>query len=250
MKYLPLLLIFFGCYDSLSPEEYFELCPYELKYGGSHYLEVPISVTPHQKTYSVGDTMNVKMFFSDSIYDLSRETSFKIENFPFEPANQLYRIEEDAWQSGYRLNELIVDEERYNTRYNFQSRVSDDFRGFTVYENGYYHFEYDLVFDTPGTYIIMTSDQYMFNLGSGLSDLNEQTNAIEFEGRCPDTNFFICSVIQGDPHYYDFLDELIYLDKEIQADKLARIENLDDEHFGSGGIPIDWNGIFCFEVVE
>ena len=250
MKYLPILLIFLACYDSLSPDEYFEACPYELVYGRSHYLQVPISITPHQKSYRVGDTMNVKIFFSDSIFDVSRETRFKIENFPFEPASQLYRIEEDAWQSGYRINELIVDEEKFNTRYNFQSRVSDDMRGFTVYEDDYYHFEYDLVFNTPGTYIIMTTDQYEFNTGSGLSEFNEDINAIEFEGRCPDSNFYICSIIEGDPHYYDFLDELIYLDKEIQKDKLSRLNNLDKEHFGSGGVPIEWNGVFCFEVLE
>ena len=189
MKYLPLLLIFLSCQNTLlNKEEYFEVCPYELVFGRAHHLEVPISITPHKKTYRVGDTMNVKMFFSDSIYDLSRQTKFKIENFPFEPASQLYRIEEDAWQSGYRLNELIVDQERYNTRYNSQSRVSDDMRGFSVYENGFYRFEYDLVFDTPGNYIIMTSDQYEFHAGSGNRSLNEETNAIEFEGKCPDSN--------------------------------------------------------------
>ena len=252
MKYLSILLIFLsiGCYDSLSPEEYLEVCPYEFKYGRSHYLEVPITITPHQKTYRVGDTMNVKMFFSDSIYDLSRQTNFKIENFPFEPANQLYRIEENAWQSGYRLNELIVDQERYNTRYNSQSRVSDDMRGFTVYEHGFYHFEYSLVFNTPGNYIIMTTDQYQFNLGSGLGELNEEINAIEFEGRCPNTNFFICSVIKGDPHYYDFIDELLYLENEVYRGKITNIENKDKEYFGSGGVALDWNGVFCFEVVE
>jgi len=252
MKYLPILLIFISCQNTfLNKEEYYEVCPYELKYGRSHYLEVPITITPHQKTYSVGDTMNVKMFFSDSIYDLSRQTNFKIENFPFEPANQLYRIEEDAWQSGYRLNELIVDEERYNTRYNFQSRVSDDMRGFTVYENGFYHFEYNLVFNTPGNYIIMTSDQYEFLIGTGLGELNEETNAIEFEGRCPDSNFYICSVIEGDPHYNDFIDELLYLENEVYRGKLTSIDRENyDEFFGSGGVAIEWNGVFCFEVVD
>ncbi len=250
MKYLPLLLIFLACNNSLSPEEYLEACPFELEYGRSHYLKVPISITPHQKSYRVGDTMNVKMFFSDSIYDLSRQTRFKIENFPFEPVSVLFRIDNGEWESGYRVNELIVDQDRFNIRYNQQTSVSDDIRGFTVYENGFYHFEYELVFNKAGKYVIMTSDQYEVNGGSGNSDLNEEIDAIEFEGRCPDSNFFICSVIKGDPHYYDFIDELLYLENEVYFGKLTNIENKDDEYFGSGGIALDWNGVFCFEVVE
>jgi len=252
MKYLPILLIFISCQNTfLNKEEYYEVCPYELKYGRSHYLEVPITITPHQKTYRVGDTMNVKMFFSDSIYDLSRQTKFKIEEFPFEPSNLLYRIEDNAWESGYRVNELIVDEEKFKTRYNSQSSVADDMRGFTVYENGFYRFEYDLVFSKSGKYVIMTSDQYEFNGGTGNAHLNQHIDAIEFEGRCPDSNFFICSVIEGDPHYDDFIDELLYLENEVYRGKLTSIEKENyDEYFGSGGVAIEWNGVFCFEVLE
>jgi len=254
MKYLPLLLIFLSCQNTLlNKEEYYEVCPYELRYGRSHYLEVPITISPHQKTYRVGDTMNVKMFFSDSIYDLSRQTKFKIEEFPFEPINLLYRVDIDNsdWASGYRINELIVDEERYNTRYNSQSEFSDDMRGFTVYENGFYHFEYNIVLETTGAYIITISDQYESNLGSGLGDLNDEIDAIEFEGRCPDSNFYICSVIEGDPHYNDFIDELLYLENEVYRGKLTSIERENyDEYFGSGGVAIEWNGVFCFEVLE
>ncbi len=123
-------------------------------------------------------------------------------------------------------------------------------RGFTVYENGFYHFEYDLVFSKPGKYVTMTSDQYAFNGGTGNAHLNEDIDAIEFEGRCPDSNFIICSIIEGDPHYYDFIDELLYLENKVYFGKITNIENKDKEYFGSGSVPLDWNGVFCFEVVE
>jgi len=250
MKNLIILCLFLaGCTDrGLSPDEYFEACPYELKYGRSHYLEVPITMIPHKKEYQVGDTLTVRVMFSDSIMDLSRQTRFKIENFPFEPINLLYKVEEDNWESGFRVNELLVDELKYNTRYNVQSFKSDDLRGFTVYEDEMYLFEYKLVFNTPGTYVSMMSDQYEVNQGSGNGHRNEEADALPFEGKCPESFFYLCNTINGDPHLEDFLDELVYLDKVVYRDNLSRIENIDREHFGTGGLILDWIGAFCFKV--
>ena len=93
-----------------------------------------------------------------------------------------------------------------------------------VYENSMYHFEYKIVFEKPGKYITLLFDQYMSNACSGNSDRNAEKDACQFEGRCPDSYFYICGTVQWDPHYYDFLDELIYLDKVVYRDKSRRIE--------------------------
>ena len=40
------------------------------------------------------------------------------------------------------------------------------------------------------------------------------------------------------------------LNKEEYFGKITNIENKDKEYFGSGSVALDWNGVFCFEVVE
>jgi len=253
MKYYFLLIVFFSscCIErGLDPEEYYRLCPYDLKYGRQHYLQVPIDFIPHKKEYKIGDTLTVQLNFSNSIYDITRDTYFTIDSFPFEPVNLLYHIKNNDWQSGYRINELIVDQERFNTRYNGQSFLSDDLRGHVEYENSTYFFEYKLVFETAGVYVSLMSDQYEVNVGSGNAFLNDDISDFQFEGRCPQSALQICNVVKGDSHIEDFKTELIYLDKEVYQDRLARIDNVDQSQFGNGSIPLEWTGAFCFEVVE
>jgi len=254
MKYLFLLILALcatACFTiEQSQESFFEDCPYELKYGRNHYLEVPISIIPNQVEYKIGDTITFQMLFPDSIYDLSREVSFKIKNFPFEPINTFYKINNDSWESGYRVNSLNIDDVKYKTRYNTQSSFSDDMRGFTVYEDGFYKFEYVIVMETSGKYCTLISDQYQENLGGNASKTNDDADAVEFDGRC-NTDFFICSTVNGNDNIEEFLEELEFLDKEVFRDNLVDLEGKYDEYFGSSGsITLEWNGVFCFEVVE
>ena len=247
---LLIVSMIFSCDRSLSPEEFFEACPYELRYGGAHYLEVPIDIIPQQKVYNIGDTLTIRMMFSDSIMDLTRQINFKIEGFPFEPLNLLYKVTDNEWDHGYRLNELIVDEERFNTRQNSQSMFSDDMRGFTLYEDGIYHFEYQLVLQTPGRYLTLISDQFQDNASSGRGDENEAANRIEFDGRCPSTGFIICSVIKGDNHFEDYISEIQLLDEQVYRGNLTSIHEENRDHIGGGSNSIEWIGMYGFEVVE
>lgn len=251
MKYLLLSLLVIGCTSSdlLLPDEYYEVCPYELKYGRAHMLQVPVTMTPHQMTYQVGDTLTVTMHFSDSIYDMSRETAFVIEDFPFEPVTLLYRVNADStWDSGYYLNEVMV-EDKYNPRFNGQSNRAADMRGFSIYEDGYYHFEYELVLTTPGNYLTVITDQYDVNL---LIDnmLNAHADSIEFEEKCPQSFFWIATTIEGDPHYEDFSKELDILDKVVHYDKWTTEEPTLIDVLGKGNSLVEFLGVYCFEVVE
>jgi len=245
------LVVVSGCRKTDLAELIAEACPVETKYGIEHSLEVPITVTPHQSTYTVGDTITISMYFSDSIYDISRDMHYNIEDFPFEPINLLYRIQGDtAWQSGFYYNSILVDEELYKIRYNGQSSKAADMRGFTVYEDGYYHFEYQLVMRTPGTYVTVITDQYDSNL-NGREEQNAHADSVEFDGKCIYAPFYIASVIQHDAHYEQFLQSLIYLDKEVHRDNWSRIDDIDEESFGKGsGGYMEWIGIYCFEVIE
>lgn len=242
---------FYSGEDILTDEEYFELCPYELKLGREHVLQVPITMRPHQMIYQVGDTLTVRMHFSDWIYDLSRETAFKIENFPFEPATLLYRINGNStWSSGYNLNEVIVDE-KYNPRFNPQSNRAADMRGFAVYEDEHYSFEYKLVLTTPGRYVTVITDQYEINL-FGDEERNAKTDSIQFEGRCPQSPYRIVNVLEDDPHHLEFVYELLLLDNEVHRGGWQSNNPALEAKFGGGDgfLNIEWIGVYCFQVVE
>jgi len=251
MKYLSILLLsffLFSCTNKISLDEWKELCPYEHRYGsGAHYIVVPIDMIPNQQYYKLGDTLTIRMNHSDTIYDLAKDVYFNILDFPFEPVNLLYRIEEDSWHSGYRDNELIVDE-KYMPRFNSQVNFSNDMRGHTIYQNGRYDFEYKLVFETPGNYCTYITDQYVANVGVFADVENAEQDAIDFEGKCPGAEFFMCHIVNGNTYIDKYQDELVYLDTTVFRDNLGRPDGIDRAIYGSGSVAIDWRGMYCFTV--
>ena len=241
------ILTFQNCQDDfLTHEEYFEICPYELQYGRRHSLTVPLTITPHQLEYKVGDTMTFSTIFSDSIYDLSRETSFKIENFPFLPVALLYRFDKQFnWDAGFEINEMIVDSV-YQMYCNIGSKALTCFFQ-TQYIDDNYVFSFKTVLNEPGRYCLIMTDLYQERTGH---DENVIANRIAFEGKCPETGLRVCTVLQGNPHYDEFKSEMIHLDKNVYRDNFQRLDDEENEIFGAGNQAFEWNGFFGFEVVE
>ena len=148
-----------SCIEQIFVEEYNELCPYERRYGGrDFYLEVPLYVEPLQLTYQVGDTMNIRMELTDEVRDLSRDAVFKIENFPFKPSHELYRIDDNSWETGYNGNELYVDSIYNPSLIQESSGWSVNVRGVPTYEAGVYFMEHQLVLREPGRYVHLVRD--------------------------------------------------------------------------------------------
>lgn len=134
-------------------------CGYELDYPG-HFLRVPITISPHQLEYKVGDTLHINTIFSDSIYDIGTKHTFKIRNFPFKPASLLYRFtDSNTYDSGYRVNELHIDSS-YQHMYKYSSFYADTYQAKTIYENDQYRFESQLIFKVPGRYVSVFTDFY------------------------------------------------------------------------------------------
>ena len=249
MKYFIflILLLVSSCIDK-DAEEFKNSCPYDLKYGG-HYLKVPVTISPHKLKYDVGDTINISTIFSDSIYDLGTQQTFKIEGFPFQPLSLLYRFtSSNTYDSGYRVNEFHIDSV-YNHVYNYSSNYADAYLAYTIYEDNQYGFESRLALKEPGRYILLFTDIYQQHNASGNSDLNAEADAITFEGKCPTLQYYICSMIEGDDHLELFEDELVYLDEEVYRGKLGSIEGSLGP-LGPGGIAVEFSGFFGFEVVE
>jgi len=200
-------------------------------------------------TYSIGDTIRISTIFSDSLYDLGTQQTFKIEGFPFKPITLLFRFYDGMnWDSGYRVNESYVDD-IYKPNYNYSSNYADSYRGYTIYENGVYKFILQLILKEEGRYILLFSDKFQDYIGSGNHELNAEANAITFEGKCPTLPYYICSMIEGDDHLEYFEEELVHLDNEVYRGKLGSIEG----SLGvlkSGGIRVEFSGFFGFIVEE
>ncbi len=235
------------CSDDSSDFE--ENCPYDLAFAG-HYIRIPIAISPHKSVYSIGDTISISTVFSDSIYDLGTQQTFEIKNFPFQPTSLLYRFDGGAeHSSGYGPNELHIDE-IYNPRSFSSSMFANGYRADTRYTDGEYNFKSELVLKETGRYILLFSDMYQDHNASGNSDLNEEADAITFEGQCDALKYFLCSMIDsGDAHLDDYEEELIYLNEQVYRDNLGSVRG-EFEAVGAGGITIEWSGFFGFEVVE
>lgn len=251
LKLFALMLSIFmvACCDSGS-EDFEKTCPYEMTYWG-HYLRIPITISPHQMTYKVGDSIQINTIFSDSIYDLGTQQTFQIREFPFKPISLLYRFTNDStYDSGYRVNELVIDSS-YRHVYNYSSNYADGFRAYTIYNGERYSFESTLILKEPGRYILVFSDLYEEHSGSGNPELNAEADAITFEGKCPTLEYSMCNMIDsGDDHLQFFEPELVYLDKEVYRDGLRyRGGNALDALY-PGAISVEFAGFFGFEVKE
>ena len=250
MRYIFFLVftsaVFVHCVRSITTEEIQEMCPYEKKYlPWHHQFEVPFSVIPHQKVYAVGDTITLRSFFSDSIYDNNMQTRFKVKNFPFEPYILLYKFTEDGFEHGYRLNQPLV-EDKYDARYVNGLIRADEVRGHMIYEEDHYHYEMKIVLETPGVYSTFMGDVFD-GVPRDFRDarLAEILAQIEFEEYCGQS-FSPKLIIQGDPHYNDYLEELTLLDDVIYFGSLGDLGDV----LEGGRETIEWRGVFFFEVVE
>jgi hypothetical protein len=229
--------------------EFRKNCPYDLAYSG-HFLRIPITISPHQLAYKIGDTIRISTIFSDSIYDLGTQQTYKIEGFPFRPTSLLFRFYDDTnYDSGYSVNTLKIDS-IYNPYYWWSSQYADGFNGRTIYEENQYRFECELVFKEPGRYLLLFSDIHGDYEASGNGELNAEADAITFEGKCPTLGYYLCSMIDsGDDHLDLFERELVHLDTAVYRGKLGSIVSSIGPLKG-GGIAVEFSGFFGFEVKE
>lgn len=197
----------------------------------------------------IGDTIKISTIFSDSIEDIGMQQTFKIEGFPFTPITLLYRFYDGMkWDAGYQLNESSVAD-IYQPNYNFSSNYADSYRAKTIYENGMYTFEIQVTLKERGRYVLLLSDKYQDYNASGNPELNEEANAITFEGKCPTLPYYICSMINGDDHLELFEEELVHLDQEVYGGQMGTLTgSLVSLKFG--GFAVEFSGFFGFEVVE
>jgi hypothetical protein len=227
--------------DSSVSEE----CLFPRKFGlPTHVLKVPVQVYPNKSLYSIGDTLKVIVNLSDSIEDINRDKVYYMPGFPFDGGVRLWRFTEGTtWDYGFVHNKVHID-----TVYKPKPRLGgrEHYIYFDFVESDHrYQFEMYIVFESPGRYIFQMEDfidrypnelYYSFNY--------------EFEGRCPTMGFRVSKVLEGEDYLEEFIDELLYIDKELYYDNWASIEKGTsfDKLFTPGGLFWEWTATYCFEV--
>ena len=221
IKYMLLVVVALGYSNCnllpLSEEDYFEQCPYERRYGGrTFYLEAPIVYTPRQPVYKVGDTITVTIEMDDEVMDLSRQMDFKITDFPFQPFFHLYHIEDNEWQSGIGPNGVSIDSIYQPRIIGGTSSFARSLRGTSTYISNQYKFEFELILQQPGKYITYVTDKAYEVFDGEFTDGSnpEYLNHINHSG-CPEPVYVVCYTMEQDRHLDEYLDEFIFLDREV-----------------------------------
>jgi len=240
--------LLFSCKSDELPFE--EECPYNFAIN-AHLFKVPIEVIPHQQIYSVGDTIIFRSVYPDSIVDVGAQEKFLIRDFPFQPLSYLYRFKnfDFDYDAGYTVNDHII-ENKYNPYYQASTERIDWFRAKTIYENGKYHFEHQLVLKEKGRYVMLTTDVFAAIAASSSPEYDEVRESIEFEGKCDRIPMTVVSILENDDHMEEFIDELVFLDQNVYFDGLISRDQGANGPLKSGGLQVEFAGLFCFEVVE
>lgn len=250
-KYLILVtvasLVLTSCNLIFDKDEYELNCPYERRWEvQKHFLLVPVTVVPNQYRYQVGDTIVFASNFPDSIYDVNMQRKFKIEGFPFRPFAFMFRFRNDSLKrDGFRVNEVHVPEEN-NPFFTHESVYTDVIDGETVYRDEAYHFQIEMILETPGKYVFLQRDWYN-EVALADREGNEEANAIEFEGRCSE-EFVLVIQQTGEDHTDNMYNELYYIDENV----FRGIYGGEAGRYAPGGglRLFEREAVFCFEVVE
>lgn len=244
---LALSILLTGCRES-AEEKFSRECPYPNIYTNQHHLILPVTITPHQIKYQVGDTIHVDVTFSDSMLDYNTKEHFLIQNFPFDVGVKLWGFDAatDGYFNGFRYNAYSMDS-AYFQRYDYNADRTDVIFVDLVKKNNAHHFSMKIILQQAGRYIFQFEDfiaRYPVDL------YEEKISHYTFEGKCPTFGVRPVCMIQGDNHNLSFEPELLYIDKEIFFDLYSTItiKNAWQSPFGSGGLKWEFSGTYGFEV--
>ncbi len=242
------LLLLSSCLK--NTEDAFAACPWEPTFvyqEHRHHMYFPLTLSPQQTTYQVGDTLRVSMIFSDSIYDGNYDRKFKIPNYPMRMATTLFKLEADTIKWGFDSNSLLLDSTFQSRILPGSDRIGTAVYGIPVHENDSYNYFFDIILTTPGTYVMQSRDDYM--VASGRSEFYKEVLNIDFEGRCQGIGFSVHIRVQGDNQVWEFLDEFKAFNELSNNIWGSQVDSL-NQAIGTNGRWLEAWGTYCFEVVE
>ncbi|MBK6566512.1 MAG: hypothetical protein IPN49_14245 [Saprospiraceae bacterium] len=249
MKTLFIFLLTVSVFSScgLFEREESKPCPYILRYNQQHSPLIPVTISPNQLYYQVGDTIHISAIFEDSVYDYNAERKFLLKNFPFDHGVKLWRFENDStWERGFAVNELLIDTIYVQRWDGGADKVGILYLDFVEKDN-FYRCEMKLVLKKKGRYIFHFEDVISRYPGE-LYD--ERILPYTFEGKCENRSIKPIAMIQGDDHLDDFVPELVYMDKRLFYDTYGSIDYKDyfNSPYGTGSKAWEFIGTYGFEV--
>jgi len=199
----------------------------ECNFGAAYNFEIPVTTTPTEEIYSIGDTITVTSSFSDNVYERKTNREYSLIDFKFYPIMGITEISDsianDAALSDF---EVLVD-----TDYDFQpfyySSGRIDYVGQYNYQNNTYNLTYKIAPKTIGLFCLF--------YGHELITLEEDQ---EFEGKCPRKSSDVVSVMNGRVN-----TNIHFLHESSDPHFNTWIPQKPDQRFHK-------HGGYCFRVVE
>ena len=249
-KFLTCLLVavlISACGLFMEDREEIEPCPWNPDKVG-HWITLPLTVTPHQEVYRVGDTIRFSFHESVMVRDSNMKRRFDMSGFPFRPIHAMWRFEEytnDVFGVLQDFNTIIED--RFRPEPVRTSRTSGYRMWATIEQDSFLAYT-DVILTAPGKYLSAWYDVYTATNEAAGGD-RSYAEPIEFEGQCEGHGFLIQNFLIGDDHLEEYVPELLNLDTlfdgKILYDKARSGSGLD-----RGGFSTKHSAFFGFEVVE
>lgn len=173
---------------------------------GGYDFEIPVTLSPAQETYRIGDTISISSVFSDEVYERVTNQFYVLEDIAFSPGIGIAEISGITDTISVHFDVLIAP------KFNFLGPVylegPLEYSGQYHYENREYSLTYQIIPKQTGLFI--------FSHSAALGELGSDQ---DFDGKCrgesiattrttlnggADNNIHLLSE-SPDPHYNDWI---------------------------------------------
>lgn len=142
-----------------------------------YVFEIPVSLTPAQDTFQIGDTITIESVFSDQVLERNLQQRFPLINWKFYPGTTIDKIDSNpAAKDALFLFDLLLSEAADYKLHQFSDN-STKIYGQYQYDNNTYFLKFGLIPRVPGLYLLSQV--------SSLYPINEWQ---DFPGKCKNTS--------------------------------------------------------------
>jgi hypothetical protein len=117
------------------------------------HFKLPVSVTPQQDSFRIGDTIWIENIFSDQVYNYKSGKSYKVENFDFESTMVISDLNTPEPAKSYPKPKITTYQGK--TEGNFiQSSDHQAIYIYYKYDSSTYKYKAAFIPDKPGFYML------------------------------------------------------------------------------------------------
>ncbi len=160
-------------------------------------FEIPVTLSPIQDTFRIGDTITISSNFSDQVFDRVTCQRYPLIDFRFFPQMGITDLTDTSIMTqALKYFEVIVSKD-FDFRRTMYSDGAITYIGEYNYFNNEYSLEYKIIPQKAGVYFMSHSSSIL-----GLGDDQD------FDGKCPDTGIDVYALLnEGDDNNIEFLKD-------------------------------------------